>query len=112
MPRATLGGEAQSPELFDVPEGVSLDRYAEIRALLEVRAGEPAAEILGSFGLDEQRFNAARKVWAERIELEVGKAAEPGQPGKAGEKYPLSMRYAAAYAEAARKARGEAEPGR
>jgi len=108
-----LGGQADSPELLDAPEGVSLDRYAEISALLAVRAGDPAQEILGPFGLDEERFNAARKIWAERIDAEVAKAAEPGQPStssRASDRYPLSMRYSAVYAEAARKARGEAEP--
>jgi hypothetical protein len=100
MSRSTLG-------LLGAPEGVSLDRYAEISAHLDIRTDEPARVVLDEAGLDERRWSEARKVWAERIEDEVTKASQPGQTSSVAERYPLSMQYAAVYAEAAKKARGD-----
>jgi hypothetical protein len=87
----------------DAPEGVSLDRYAEISANLALRSTEPRAVVLARFGLDEVRWGIAEKVWAKRIEDEVMKSSAPGLRLGASDRYPLSMRYAVTYAEASQR---------
>src|SRR5689334_13703938 len=97
------------PALLDAPEGVSIELYAEIGAHLAVRTDARAYLVLDAFGVDEDRWSAARKIWAQRIEEEAVRASEPGQKGSAAERYPLTTRYAAVYAAAAEKAREEKE---
>jgi hypothetical protein len=95
----------------DAPEGVTIERAAEIEAFLTVVTGEPRDALLGRFDIDEERWTNARKVWTERIEDEVMRASAPGQRLSAEEKYRLSMRYSIAYSKAAERARegGEAD---
>jgi hypothetical protein len=89
----------------DAPEGVSLEQAAEIEAFLAVLTNDPRDVILGRFDVDEERWGNARKVWAERIEDEVMRAAAPGQRLPAADRYPLSIRYSTAYSKAAERAR-------
>lgn len=91
----------------DAPEGVSVERAAEIEAFLAVLTDEPRDMLLRRFDIDEERWCNARKVWTERIEDEVIRAAAPGLRMSAEEKYQLSMRYSVAYAKAAERAREE-----
>lgn len=91
--------------LLDAPEGVSLDQYAAISAELAIAAEKPLREIVARFELDEERWGNAKKIWAKRIEDEVKNAASPGLSSSTEERYPISMRYAAVYAEAAKSAR-------
>lgn len=93
----------------DAPEGVTLERAAEIEAFLAVLTDEPRDALLGRFDIDEERWGNARKIWTERIEDEVVRAAAPGQRLSAEEKYRLSMRYSVAYARAAERAREDGE---
>jgi hypothetical protein len=93
----------------DAPEGVTIERAAEIEAYLAVFTDEPRDELLGRFDIDEERWGNARKVWTERIEDEVMRAAAPGQRLSVEEKYRLSMRYSIAYARAAESAREGAD---
>lgn len=97
--------EEVMPDDDDAPEGVTIERAAEIEAFLTVLTDEPRDELLERFELDEERWSSARKVWTERIEDEVMRAAAPGQRISAEEKYRLSMRYSIAYAKAAERAR-------
>lgn len=91
----------------DAPEGVTVERAAEIEAFLAVLTDEPRDMLLQRFDIDEERWVNARKVWTERIEEEVLRAAAPGLRMSAEEKYQLSMRYSVAYAKAAERAREE-----
>ena len=91
----------------EAPEGVTLDRAAEIEAFLAVLTDEPRDQLLGRFDIDEERWGNARKVWIQRIEDEVKLAAAPGLRLPADEKYRLSMRYSIAYSKAAERAREE-----
>jgi hypothetical protein len=91
----------------DAPEGVTIERVAQIEAYLAVVTDEPRVELLGRFDIDEERWRNARKVWTERIEDEVMRASAPGQRLGAEEKYRLSMRYSIAYSQAAERAREE-----
>lgn len=93
----------------DAPEGVTLERAAEIEAFLAVLTDEPRDALLGRFDIDEERWGNARKIWTERIEDEVIRAAAPGQRLSAEEKYRLSMRYSVAYSRAAERAREDGE---
>lgn len=93
------------PDDDDAPEGVTIERAAEIEAFLAVLTDEPRDELLGRFELDEERWSNARKVWTERIEDEVVRAAAPGLRISAEEKYRLAMKYSIAYAKAAERAR-------
>jgi hypothetical protein len=89
----------------DAPAGVTVERAAEIEAFLAVLTDEPRDALLGRFDIDEERWGIARKVWTERIENEVLRAAAPGQRLSPEEKYRLSMRYSIAYSRAAERAR-------
>jgi len=89
----------------EAPEGVTVERAAEIEAYLAVCTDEPRDELLGRFDIDEERWGNARKVWAERIEEEVLRASSPGQRMAMEDKYRLSMRYSVAYSKAAERAR-------
>jgi len=91
----------------DAPEGVTLERAAEIEAFLAVLTDEPRDQLLSRFDIDEERWGNARKVWIERIEDEVRRAAAPGLRLPAEEKYRLSMHYSIAYSKAAERAREE-----
>ena len=91
--------------LLDAPEGVSLDQYGKIEALLAIETETPMRELLARFDIDEERWSIAKKIWAKRINDEVKNAAQPGQSSSAEARYPLSMRYAAVYAEEAESAR-------
>lgn len=93
----------------DAPEGVTIERAAEIEAFLSVLSDEPRDHLLGRFDIDEERWCNARKVWTERIENEVLRAAAPGQCIPMEEKYRLSMQYSIAYSKAAERAREEIE---
>jgi hypothetical protein len=93
----------------DAPEGVTVERAAEIEAFLAVLTDEPRDELLGRFDIDEERWGNARKIWTERIEDEVMRASVPGQRLSAEEKYRLSMRYSIAYSNAAERARDSGE---
>jgi len=94
----------------DAPEGVSLEQYAAIGAHLAIRTSQPRAEVLGLYDLDEPRWNTVQKIWAKRIEDEVMRGSAPGLRVGSDDRYPLSMRYAVAYAEAAQRLRnGEDE---
>jgi hypothetical protein len=98
--------DSASPE-DEAPEGVTVERAAEIEAYLAVCTDEPRDELLGRFDIDEERWGNARKVWAERIEEEVLRASAPGQRMTMEDKYRLSMRYSIAYSKAAERAREE-----
>jgi hypothetical protein len=94
----------------DAPEGVSLEQYAAIGAHLAIRTTQPRAEVLGQYDLEEARWNTVQKIWAKRIEDEVMRGSSPGLRLGLDDRYPLSMRYAVAYAEAAQRLRnGENE---
>ena len=94
----------------DTPEGVSLEQYAAIGAHIAIRTSQPRAEVLGLYDLDEPRWNTVQKIWAKRIEDEVMRGSAPGLRVGSDDRYPLSMRYAVAYAEAAQRLRnGENE---
>jgi hypothetical protein len=96
----------------DAVEGVSLEDYAAIGAHLAIRTSEQRAEVLGQYDLDEARWDTVQKVWAKRIEDEVMRGSAPGLRLGFDDRYPLSMRYAVAYAEAAQRLRnGENEIG-
>lgn len=94
----------------DAPEGVILERAAEIEAYLAILTDEPRDAVLARFDIDEERWCNARKVWTERIEAEVMRAAAPGQRIPTEEKYQLSIRYSVAYSKAAESAREDAAP--
>lgn len=94
----------------DAPEGVTIERAAQIEAYLAVCTDEPRDELLGRFDMDEERWGNARKIWAERIEEEVVRASAPGQRMPMEDKYRLSMRYSVAYSKAAERAREESTP--
>jgi hypothetical protein len=94
----------------EAPEGVTVERAAQIEAYLAVCTDEPRDELLGRFDIDEERWGKARKVWAERIEEEVLRASAPGQRMTMEDKYRLSMRYSIAYSKAAERAREESAP--
>lgn len=104
--------EVNDAALFedDAPDGVTIERAAEIEAYLAVCTDEPRDELLGRFDIDEERWGNARKVWAERIEEEVLRASAPGQRLAMEDKYRLSMRYSIAYSKAAERAREESAP--
>jgi hypothetical protein len=89
----------------EAPEGVTVERAAQIEAYLAVCTDEPREELLGRFDIDEERWGNARKIWAERIEDEVLRASAPGQRVPMEDKYRLSMRYSIAYSKAAERAR-------
>ncbi len=93
----------------ETPEGVTVERAAEIEAFLAVLTDEPRDRLLGRFDIDEERWGNARKIWTERIEAEVMRASAPGQRLSAEEKYQLSMRYSIAYSNAAERARESGE---
>ena len=93
----------------DAPEGVTVERAAEIEAYLAVLTDEPRDELLARFDIDEERWVNARKIWTQRIEDEVMRASSPGQRLSAEEKYRLSMRYSIAYSNAAERARDSGE---
>jgi hypothetical protein len=101
--------DARATSDDDAPEGVTVEKVAEIEAFLAVLADEPRDELLGRFDIDEERWGNARKIWTERIEDEVMRASAPGQRMSAEEKYPLSMRYSIAYSNAAERARDGGE---
>jgi len=87
-----------------------LEDYAAIGAHLAIRSTAPRAEVLGQYDLDEARWDTVQKVWAKRIEDEVMRGSAPGLRIGFDDRYPLSMRYAVAYAEAAQRLRnGENE---
>lgn len=94
----------------DAPEGVSIDLYAKIDARLAIDKKTPLAEVLAHFSVGEEQWSLARKVWAKRIEDEVRSAASPGLSSSVEARYPLSIRYAATYAEAAKAAQALAAP--
>jgi hypothetical protein len=94
----------------DAPEGVSLEQYAAIGAHLAIRTSQPRAEVLGLYDLDEPRWNTVQQIWSKRIEDEVMRGSAPGLRVGSDDRYPLSMHYAVAYAEAAQRLRnGENE---
>lgn len=94
----------------EAPEGVTIERAAQIEAYLAVCTDEPRDELLGRFDIDEERWGNARKIWADRIEDEVVRASAPGQRMAMEDKYRLSMRYSVAYSKAAERAREESAP--
>jgi hypothetical protein len=94
----------------DAPEGVTVERAAEIEAFLTVCTDEPRDQLLSRFDIDEERWGYARRVWTERIEDEVMRASAPGLRLAMDEKYRLSMRYSIAYSNAAERAREPATP--
>lgn len=104
--------EVNAAELLEdeAPDGVTIERAAQIEAYLAVCTDEHRDELLGRFDIDEERWGNARKIWAERIEEEVVRASAPGQRMAMEDKYRLSMRYSIAYSKAAERAREESAP--
>lgn len=104
-PHQPSNDDTYAAEDEDAPEGVTVERVAEIEAYLAIITDEPRDALLARFDIDDERWCNARKVWTERIEAEVVRAAAPGQRIPTEEKYRLSMRYSIAYSRAAESAR-------
>lgn len=91
------------------PEGLSIERYAEIAGALTVLGPSSQDEVLKSAELDSAKWAAAHDAWSRRLRAEVLAATAPGRTGPMDERLPLSIRYAKAYAEAVKRLREEQE---
>ncbi|MFS8069268.1 MAG: hypothetical protein ACMG6S_23145 [Byssovorax sp.] len=96
-------------EIEEPIEGVSIERYAGIAAHLDFEAPSsvtPAgararAAVLVDEGIELARWERVHAAWQVRIHEEIARAsALPGVP--VVERYPVVMRYGAAYAKAKR----------
>lgn len=89
------------------PEGVSIERYAEIAGALAVLGPSSHDEVLKNAELDRPTWAAAHDAWSRRLRAEVLEGTAPGRTGPMDERLPLSIRYAKAYAEAVKRLREE-----
>jgi acyl-coenzyme A synthetase/AMP-(fatty) acid ligase len=96
-------------EIEEPIEGVSIERYAGIAARLDVQAPSSAttatasarAAVLAAEVIEPALWERVHAAWQARIHEEIGRAScLPGVP--VAERYPVVMRYGAAYAKAKR----------
>jgi hypothetical protein len=92
-------------EVEEPIEGVSIERYAGIAARLDVQASSGGApgrvSVLEAEGIELALWERVHAAWQRRIQEEIARAsALPGVP--VVERYPVVMRYGAAYAKAKR----------
>lgn len=78
-------------EVSGAREGITLERYAEIRAHLRHREGEGESRVLSSLGVDRPRWGAANAAWMKALDED---ADGPGE---------LVVEFATAFAEARRR---------
>ena len=92
-------------EIEEPIEGVSIERYAGIAALLGIQgpsiaaplAGPERAATLEAEGIDSATWERVHAAWQARIHEEIARASSmPDVP--VVERYPVVMRFGAAYA--------------
>lgn len=93
------------PEVEEPIEGVSIERYAGIAARLDVQASSGAAPdrlaVLEEEQMTLDLWGRVHASWQARIHEEIARASTmPSVP--VAERYPVVMRYGAAYAKAKR----------
>lgn len=91
------------------PEELTIEEYALVSARVAVLTDRPRAKVLAEFGFSEAAWEETVGRWNDRMVDEIRGRAGSGAPIE--ERYPLSTRYAKAYADAVREAKAELSRG-